>query len=93
MTTLHMLAVGRIQGASEIHWALAPLEERLDAAIERTGAVVTATASFLDEIGYMHQVLDDLQAGRRQPTIRLSDADLEAMDEEAIGVGEVPPWR
>ena len=66
------------------------LEQRLDAAIERTRRVVAANADILA----MHECLDALQAGTLQPVVRLTAEQLEEMDEENPGA-EISrcPWK
>ena len=65
------------------------LEQRLDAAIERTHRVVAANADILA----MHECLDALQAAA-QPHHRLTAEQLEEMDEENPGA-EISrcPWK
>lgn len=92
-SNLRVVAVGQIMAGSEIQWKVAPvpeppLEDQLEAAIERAQEITRHNRALLDEIGYMDSLLDDLRSGRTQPLIRLSDAQLEALDEEPVG-GEI----
>lgn len=46
--------------------------------------ITTGTAA-MSELAFMDAVLAQLLTGQRQPLVRLTDDDLEAMDEEPIG--------
>lgn len=89
----HMLAVGRVVRGGTVIITTAPtLEAQLDAAIERSEARVAANAALLDELGYMNAVLNEMQAGTRPVGLHLSDADLEACENEILGEGLVGLW-
>lgn len=46
---------------------------------------VTLDPDSIDDPGFMDHVLDQLRTGQRQPLVRFTETDLEAMEEERIG--------